>query len=575
MNYLVGGEMAKYQGKGSIILKLLIVVMIAALILVINIPGKIWNTEENITSTSHGNMSSIYEAYRYYYSLNHEYTTDLATLINTIENDSSLMLRQSVVNHTISLRNALETFLNIPVVFALNQISSNIKNIEDDFDTNERYFKSQDQEILDKNIFESSQELKMQLSTFRSGVEYEDYRRVVSYLDSLWQLRRDLTDYSLQSAARRAASLAHVIAENIQNIDFKSMENVWNPLSQRLTSFLNTVNSVQKLKTLTTVADRVADFQEEISSGFKNLNSVNAAQSFQTTEQASTNLGQVYQDFLSDFLITENFAQYSLSENDSLLINLTENNFYTPGNHQPYIVTFEDTSGLTVEDPTLLTELKQMATKETDQIKQNPILQAFSEYEGELDSLQRFYMMVKKSNRRNLDITIKTKELDDAIEKIKEVLAFDSYIKINSFVKDIPTTNSYSLIKDRTEDALVSVGSFIQIYENKIFGNLDTIHVEIIDYLTEFNDILSKVRRNKFSFDWAINDLNSSLNKIKSLAKETVLPSLRRSEENLKNIFLFASEGKEVPIYGVFKMKIVNNGKVYGKSGRKSWQEES
>jgi len=216
-----------------------------------------------------------------------------------------------------------------------------------------------------------------------------------------------------------------------------------------------------------------------------------------------------------------------------------------------------------------------MAVKETDLIKQVPILQAFSGYENELDSLQRFYMMVKKANRRNLDITIKTKELDDAINKMKEVLAFDSYTKLNSFVEEIPPTDSYSLIKDKTEDALVSVGSFLQIYENNIFGNLDTIHVQIIDHLNEFNEILSKIRRNQFSFDWAIDNLNASLNKIKTISKETVVPALRQSEENLKNIFLFASEGKEVPIYGVFKMKIVNNGKVYGTTGRKSWEEES
>lgn len=566
--------MAKTQGKGSIILKLLILILVVVLILAINLPGEIWTQEESLMSSNQRNMSSIYEAHRHYYSNNAQYTTDISELTHMIENDSALILRQDIVNHTLSLRDAMEEFLNIPVIYSLNQISSNIKNIEEDFDTNERYFKSQDPEILDKKIFDTSQELKLQLSTFRSGVEYENYRSVVAYLDSLWQLRRNLTDYSLQSAARRASSLSQVISQNIQNIDFKSMETVWSPLSNRLTSFLNTVNSVEKLKTLTTIADRVADFQDEISSGFKAVNSLQPSRSYQAAQDATAQIEQVYQTFLADFLVTESFAQYSLSETDSLLINLSEDNFFTPIDRQPYIVTFEDTAGLTVEDPTLLAELKDMATKEAESAKQLPILQSFSEYEEELDSLQQFYMMVKKQYRRNLDITIKTKELDDVIDKTKEVLAYESYSKLKAFAEEVPSSNSYSQIKAKSEDALVSVGSFIQIYENNIFGNLDTVHIKIVDHLNEFNQILSKIRRNRYSFDWAIDTLSSSLTKIKTIPTETVIPSLKKIEENLKVVFLFASEGKEIPVYGVFKTKIVNNGKVYGTTGRKSWEEE-
>jgi hypothetical protein len=566
--------MAKTQGKGSIVLKLLILILVVVLILAINLPGEIWTQEESLMSSNQRNMSSIYEAHRHYYSNNAQYTTDISELTHVIENDSALILRQDIVNHTLTLRDAMEEFLNIPVIYSLNQISSNIKNIEEDFDTNERYFKSQDPEILEKKIFETSQELKLQLSTFRSGVEYENYRSVVANLDSLWQLRRNLTDYSLQSAARRATSLSQVISQNIQNIDFKSMETVWSPLSNRLTSFLNTVNSVEKLKTLTTIADRVADFQDEISSGFKAVNSLQPSRSYQAAQDATAQIEQVYQTFLADFLVTESFAQYSLSETDSLLINLSEDNFFSPRDRQPYIVTFEDTAGLTVEDPTLLAELKDMATKEAESAKQLPIIQSFSEYEEGLDSLQQFYMMVKKQYRRNLDITIKTKELDDVIDKTKEVLAYESYSKLKAFAEEVPSSNSYSQIKAKSEDALVSVGSFIQIYENNIFGNLDTVHIKIVDHLNEFNQILSKIRRNRYSFDWAIDNLSSSLTKIKSIPTETVIPSLKKIEENLKVVFLFASEGKEIPVYGVFKTKIVNNGKVYGTTGRKSWEEE-
>ena len=45
-------------------------------------------------------------------------------------------------------------------------------------------------------------------------------------------------------------------------------------------------------------------------------------------------------------------------------------------------------------------------------------------------------------------------------------------------------------------------------------------------------------------------------------------------KRGIDNFRLIKTEGKEIPVYGVFKTKIINNGKVYGKTGRKSWEEE-
>jgi Tfp pilus assembly protein PilE len=566
--------MAKQQSKGSIILKFIILLLVLALILVIILPGRIWEQEDTIMDQSRTNMMTIYEAHRHYYRANNQYAIDNSDLINTVKHDSSLNMRQNIVNHTRTLRDAMENFLNASLVNSLNQISSNIKNIEDDFNTNERYFKSQDQEVLAKKIFDTSQELKLQLSTFRSGVEYENYRKVVLELDSLWQLRRDLTDYSLQSAARTASGLAKTIAQDIQAVDFKSMERVWNPLSSRLTAFLNRVNSIEKLKTLTTIADRVADFQAEIANGFNTVSSSNTSQTVQDAVAGASELEQVYQDFLADFLVTENFSQYSLSETDSLLLSISEDNFYTPGDRKPYLVTFQDTLGITVEDPTLLADLKAVAAKEAESINQLPFLQAFAAYDIELDSLQNYYMMVKRTYRRNLDITIKTKELDEVINKSKTTTAFESYYKLQSFADDIPQTTSYSQIKAESEAALISLGGFIQIYENNIFGNLDTVHVKIIEYLNEFNGLVSQVRRNRFSFDWAIESLNSALSRIKNVPASDVVPKMRNIEKNMGSVFLFASEGLDKNVYGVFTTKIVNHGKIFGTTGRKSWEEE-
>jgi hypothetical protein len=51
-----------------------------------------------------------------------------------------------------------------------------------------------------------------------------------------------------------------------------------------------------------------------------------------------------------------------------------------------------------------------------------------------------------------------------------------------------------------------------------------------------------------------------------------MLNKMKKIEENLGNIFLFASEGKNIKIYGIFNKQIENQGYIYKDS--KSWEEE-
>jgi hypothetical protein len=135
-------------------------------------------------------------------------------------------------------------------------------------------------------------------------------------------------------------------------------------------------------------------------------------------------------------------------------------------------------------------------------------------------------------------------------------------------------TDSYSEIKDDIASSLIATGSFIQVYEGQFFGKLDTLHLEMIAQLEDFNNILSSVRRNTFDFNWAIEQLNQSISRIKSVQGSAVLPTLKAVEADLKDLFIFASEGDEKTVYGIFNMSVVNHGKVYGRTAIKSWEEE-
>lgn len=564
--------MASQHAKGSIILKLAIVFMAIVLVLVITIPGDIWQNEVEAQKECRHNMVSLYEAHAYYYRLKKHYAYDMNDLILTIQNDSSLMKRQKIVDHTTRLKNAMEGYLNSTLVSNLNKISSNVKNIIDDLDQNERYFRSQEQEILDKNIFATGEEMKLKLSSLRGN--FENYRLAILALDSLWQLRRDLSDFSLQASARRAGELATSVNTYLPGINFESIGDVWAPISRELTAFLNVVNSVQILKNKTTIADRVADFQGEVDNGLSAVLAKSRGTEIQETQDKLADINAVYQEFLSDFLLTNNFAQFALTESDSLLINLNDNNFYAPFERKPYIVSLGDSMDIRVEDPTLLDKLKDMTMTDVNKVKNLPFMQPMLSYAQTLDSIKTYYMMVKQNFRRNIDITIKTKELDDVIPRLKDVAVFEAYGHFQNLVDRIPVTDSYSEIKDNIAKSLIATGSFIQVYEGQFFGKLDTLHIEMINQLEDFNRILASVRNNTFSFNWAIDQLNQHLSQIKSVQGSAVLPALHTIEDDLKDLYVFASEGDVRTVYGIFRSSIINHGKVYGKTAIRSWEEE-
>jgi hypothetical protein len=474
----------------------------------------------------------------------------------------------------VRLREGIESFQNSPLIINLYKVASNIKNTEDDFQANERFFKSQDEEVLEKNIYSRAQELKMKLSTFRSGVEFENYRKVIMELDSLWQVRRDLSDYSLQTASRWASALSKSINTNLPNIDFTNLEQTWQPLSKEITDFLNTVNSIEKLKSATTVADRVADFQGKINSAFSEINNARSSSGMSDAQEKSADLAAIYQEFLSDFYITQFYAQYRLTDTDSLLLALNDDNFTTPIDRLSYVVSFGDSMDLRVEDPSLLKQIKEYTAPQIELAGQLAFLNHFYEYDKSLDSLQKFYLEVKKNYRRNLDVTIKTKELDEVIPRLRDVNAFSAYKSLKAFRDVVPVSDSYSEIQELISESLIASGIFAQIYQDNFFGKLDTLHQELLFHIDDFERIISEIRGNTYSFNWANEKFNNELRQIESASAGEVVPALEQIKSGLEEAFIYASEGEERTSYGIFSTHIVNHGKVYGRSSVKSWEEK-
>ena len=408
----------------------------------------------------------------------------------------------------------------------------------------------------------------------KEGVEQESYSMMAKSLDSLLNLRRDLTDYQLQVAARHSHSLTASIVSKLPEINFAAISEYWQPLDTELTNLMLEINSTV-LKTRTSIADRVADFQQSISSGFRTLEQSDLSNEISNSNIASGQVNSVYEDFLSDYLTTEKFVQYSLTDADSRLLNLSENNFYAPINNKPYSFQFMDTLGLVVEDPTLLDEIKEQAMSQVETIKNLPFFETYKIYLNVLDSLNTYATEVKIKYRRNAEVHFKTKDIDAEINNLKTTSTLSSYESLYKFVSEVPSSNSYSEIKAMVENTLLGIGLFKQIAETQIFGKLDTVHLELIGEMDDFNELLSGIRKNTHSFDNHKTLIYEALTQIKSNSSgANLVETLAKTELVLQDLFLFASEGKDESVYGIFSTKIINQGKMYGRTGEKSWEEE-
>jgi hypothetical protein len=100
------------------------------------------------------------------------------------------------------------------------------------------------------------------------------------------------------------------------------------------------------------------------------------------------------------------------------------------------------------------------------------------------------------------------------------------------------------------------------------------LHNELIGHLNEFESIVSDVRRNTYSFIWAMDKFNNNLNSIKSVSGGEVVPDLQLIKTGLEDLFIYASEGYSRTVYGVFSTQIINHGKVFGRSAQKSWKDQ-
>lgn len=557
--------MAKNTGRGSILLKLIIVVLIFVLIAVIIIPAQIWKAETYEKNTAQGNMSSIYEAENFYHRLNKTYTSDPAELLKVVRQDSSLLQLQQVVNYTNELADLMDNYKKIPLVKNLVAVTENVDRIYEDLLANKRNFK------MIEDIKNEAEDLQIQVSGINSSDQFLNYVSTRSYLDSLSQLRRDMSDFSLQSGASKAKMFTDTLQNVLGKAEIEGLAASWSPLYERLGVFIKEVNNSQ-LVNVTSVGDRIKDFRQNVNNAFDALATVNRSQDIQAAAEINQKIGDHYEAYLADFLITSKRALYRLSDADSMVLHLTENNFYCPvSGDQVKLLIAPDSASVKIESPVLVSELKDKMIPVARQIQGLSAMAALQAYSDTLNNTKDKAYAIRKRLRKNTDIFIKFKEVEEITNKFSDISIYTAQKSLDEIAQNTVICESYSTLKGFSESGLEGIRIFRQAYENEVFGNLDSLHKNIKLALMEFDTLLADVRRlpkDIVNFEQDVINLENTLAAVKNASD----PNFADIENSLGEIYLFASEGSSSKQYAVFNKKIVNFGYIH--RGTKSWEDE-
>ncbi|MEJ2543390.1 MAG: hypothetical protein P8Y99_04930 [Calditrichaceae bacterium] len=547
---------------------MLIIVFAAGLIAVILIPGEIWKEEANNKATAENNMASIYEGLRFYHRITNEYTTDPQKILSVVRSDSSILLQQKVVNHTEQLTKLIDAYIKDKYISSLLSIYDNIDKIVRDLDENRYHF-----EAVDDYFKNEAEAIATEIRELKMSVPYEKFALATGYIDSLKELRRDLSDFSLQAGAVKATSITDTLKTLLPAVDINGLASTWQPISNRSEEFITRIRRSEELSKLTSVGDRVQDFREKIMAAFEQIRNLNIQDNIASVNKISDELNDLYEVFLRDFIATSKPALYKLSLSDSLVIHLTEDKFYSPVTGEMYkILILDDSSSVKVESPILVNELKDEVKPIVDKINDLPILPAFNALFDSLEKIQDKAQITRKALRRNTDIFIKFKEIEEIVSKFSDIYIGTAYTNFNDFVTVVPNAESYSEIRAQLKNAFIGGGLFYDAYDKQDFGKLDSLQKDLKVKLEEFNGLLDEVRRlpkDVTKYDKEFSIIDQLVGNIKSL---NVLDDLKDINKDLEESLIFAAEGSSKREYGIFYKEIKNLGYIY--KDKKSWEEE-
>ncbi len=563
--------MAAQRPKGSIILEILIVLVSLLLIAVIIIPNKIWEKEEKVTKACRNNLTTIYEAERFFYRATESYTDTLSKLLTFVQNDSGLQQRQSIVSLTRSFIQVVDNILSIPSIEQISTISQAAFEITGDLIGNERYFRKYE------NVASLSKEINHEIMQMDSSATFPNFSRVKLFVDSLRSMKEKVSDYSLQNSVLHALNYVDSILVYFPQYEKSDFTDYWNAEYKKINSLIDAIRKTDIVK-VSSVHDRLKKFIDRINTSVNTLNNTDLSLDQNQLQSERENMAALHEKFLSPeyFMISKKYGLTALSEVDSLLINFTEENFSCPDCQEPYIISI-DSNKITVECPNLLSEFQQKFIADIEPVKDLPYIDKLNQLDTIIAQTKEVMEKNRVFIRRKTDILLSLKELQAEMRDLSNVFFYKYSHDYQNFVKTLETENKLSVLKPMIEDILNPIDTLATRIKT---GNIKDLEDQInyfnkklkqLDSMITVTRLPASTRRRIISHSETFAPALEIVSQIKSSFDQAFAQALTEAGHKLEQDLLKALEGVEEPIYLIFTKKHINHGSIV--NGEKSWEQ--
>ncbi len=566
--------------KGSIILKLLILVFIAALAMVIYIPGKIWEEERWLTKTSRYNMESIFEAEEFYHSKAKAYVPadSLEKLVSFIQQDSALQLTQKVGRLTNVLKDSIQRVLEVPAIKAIRPIIQSLNEIKGDLEFNARYFDKYD------HVSARARQIGNDLRAFSQSPEFPSFIKLIVYVDSLSTLSDRINEYKLQNAALFAQRYIDTTGTYLPKMELDRVQQFWGNTYTEIATLVKDIKNTD-IALVSTVGDRLKKFIDRIDAGMSDLAKVDRQANVRELERYKSGVENVYNYFISnEFLATQNTGILQLEERDSILVKFNEANFYDPDTIdgvQRYIVHIDQNS-LTVESPNLLDWFQRDLQNAVEPIQDLSFYPYVGKIRTMLDSTISEMNKIKNEyrlSRYSTEVLLNMKEVIAEMQNLDNVKFYRYVSNLNKFVTGIQTERRLSVLKPLIEDILNPMDTLATRIENRNIQDLEARlayfgkKIQALDSLVAENDkIPARTKRRMPTFASTYQGADSLLNALKNSLNPADGKKMRDAAVVIEKVLLNTLNGYKERVYVVFTREHINHG--YIQNGSKSWESQ-
>lgn len=564
--------MAAKGSKGSIILEIFIILMALLLIAVIFLPDQIWKEEAKTSKICRDNMNALYEAQRFYYQKNNTYTDSLSKLLTFVQNDSGINRRQSLVSLTNSFTKILNNILTVPSIQNISKMSQAAFEITGDLVGNERYFRKYE------NIAASSEEIIRDMMNLDSSALFPNFSRSKLFVDSLRSLKESVTDFSLQIAVLRAINSSDSLGLYYSKIEREGFNQFWRAEYAKISKLINDIRATDIAK-VSSVADRLAKFIDQINTNLQLLNTSSATKDAQSVEVEKQNLKELHQKFLSPdfFIVTKGASLTTLNENDSIILNLTQNNFVCPDCKKLYLI---DTmkARITIECPNLLDDIQKEFKVCIEPIRDLPLYERITRMAGIVENTKIVLDQNREELKKYTDVLLKIKELQAEFGEIKSVFFYRYANEVYEFIKLVDNEKKLSVLKPAIEDILNPIDTLATRMEKANLSDLEKKidyyrqKLEEIDVTIAGMKLPANVRSRIKSNVEPYQPIYPLLEEVKGTFNPTHISNLRKTEKSLEKALLKALEGRKQSVYVIFSREHINHGNYA--AGEKSWEKE-